>query len=418
MDIHGNTGIVAVVFLFAGALAQAATISGTVTDKTTAKPAVGDAVVLLDARAGMGEVARATTNAKGHYTLTERGIGPYLIRVTHQGAGYIIVAPQGGEPGDIPVYDVAAKVGGVRIEADVVEGESNNGQLNIDERYFVHNTSMPPTTQWSKHSFSIVLPAEATVGQVGVLRPNGLPTSAKLDPDGPKGHYSFNFPIRPDEGDRGTTFLVSYTLPYSGGKFTFKSLESLPADNVAVILPKTMSFAGGSGASFNAVNADPVVQTFLAKNVAADKPVAFTISGTGTFPRAAQSSVQTKPQGNQAGAKPIIDTPSQLSKYKWWILGGLGLLLLATATVFLLRRPKAALAGAPGVSVPVGDAVPVFRAPAPLPATKSAASLNVLKDELFALESERHSETISLAEYAEAKAALEMVLKRALKKSS
>ncbi len=415
MDIHGNTGIVAVVFLFAGALAQAATISGTVTDKTTAKPAVGDAVVLLDARAGMGEVARATTNAKGHYTLTERGIGPYLIRVTHQGAGYIIVAPQGGEPGDIPVYDVAAKVGGVRIEADVVEGESNNGQLNIDERYFVHNTSMPPTTQWSKHSFSIVLPAEATVGQMGVLRPNGMPTSVKLDPDGPKGHYSFNFPIRPDEGERGTTFQVSYTLPYSGSKFTFKSLESLPADNVAVMLPKSMSFAGGSGASFNAVSADRGMQTFLAKNVAADKLVEFTISGTGAFPRAAQGGAQAEPQGDQAGTEPT-DTPEQLSKYKWWILGGVGL-LLAIATAFLMRRRASSLAGAPGASVRVGDAVPVYGAAASSPAAKNASSLNVLKDEMFALESERLSETISPAEYAEAKAALETVLKRAVKKS-
>jgi hypothetical protein len=36
-----------------------------------------------------------------------------LVRVTHQGAGYFIAAPQGGAPGDIPVYDVAAKVQGV-----------------------------------------------------------------------------------------------------------------------------------------------------------------------------------------------------------------------------------------------------------------------------------------------------------------
>src|ERR1039458_9930795 len=147
--------------LFAGALAQAATVTGTVTNKTTGKPAAGDSVVLVDVQAGMGEVAHATTDTKGHYSLTEPGSGPYLVRVTHQGAGYFIAAPQGATPGDIPIYDVAAKVQG-----DVIEIEADNGQLKVSERYFVHNTSSPPTTQWSKRSFEIVMPEDAVLNDV------------------------------------------------------------------------------------------------------------------------------------------------------------------------------------------------------------------------------------------------------------
>jgi hypothetical protein len=49
------------------------------------------------------------------------------------------------------------------------------------------------------------------------------------------------------------------------------------------------------------------------------------------------------------------------------------------------------------------------------PANGNAALLNSLKEELFALESEKISGTISPQEYAEAKAGLEAVLKRALK---
>jgi hypothetical protein len=44
--------------------------------------------------------------------------------------------------------------------------------------------------------------------------------------------------------------------------------------------------------------------------------------------------------------------------------------------------------------------------------------LNALKEELFALESEKISGAIKPAEYAEVKAALEIVLKRALKRSA
>ena len=51
------------------------------------------------------------------------------------------------------------------------------------------------------------------------------------------------------------------------------------------------------------------------------------------------------------------------------------------------------------------------------PGTKNAALLNALKEELFALESEKIAGTLAPDEYAEQKAALETVLKRALKKS-
>src|ERR1022692_2106436 len=411
--------------LFAGALAQAATVTGTVTNKTNGKPAAGDTVVLVDVQAGMGEVAHATTDAKGHYSLTEPGSGPYLVRVTHQGAGYFIAAPQGATPGDIPVYDVAAKVQGVFIEADVIEIEADNGQLKVSERYFVHNTSSPPTTQWSKRSFEIVMPEDAVLNDVGAQRPGGLPTNAKLDPDGPKGHYSFNFPIQPDDGDKDTLFQVSYNVPYSSGKYNFKSVITMPADNVAVLLPKSMTFTAGSGAPFKSVQEDPGIQTFLIKNAVPGKEIEFTVSGTGSIPREAQgaASGSQADTGAQPGNQPgggigvPINTPDPLSKYKWWILGALAL-LMATAAAFLLRKPVPAPAGGPALYEPGTAAAPVYAASATSPAAKSSALLNALKEELFALESEKLSGTLSPAEYSESKAALEIVLKRALKRGA
>jgi hypothetical protein len=416
--------------LFAGALAQAATVTGTVTNKTNGKPAAGDTVVLVDVQAGMGEVAHATTDAKGHYSLTEPGSGPYLVRVTHQGAGYFIAAPQGATPGDIPVYDVAAKVQGVFIEADVIEIEADNGQLKVSERYFVHNTSSPPTTQWSKRSFEIVMPEDAVLNDVGAQRPGGLPTNAKLDPDGPKGHFSFNFPIQPDNGDKDTLFQVSYNVPYSSGKYNFKSVITMPADNVAVLLPKSMTFTAGSGAPFKSVQEDPGIQTFLIKNAVPGKEIEFTVSGTGSIPREAQgaasgSQADTGAQpGNQPGGgigNPI-NTPDPLSKYKWWILGALALLLTAAAA-FLLRKPPTTEASAPtaaagGFAATAAHASPTMYQPVGTAASKNASLLNALKEELFAVESEKISGTITPEEYAQVKAALEIVLKRALKHNS
>ena len=417
--------------MFSAALAQAATVTGTITDKTTNKPAAGDTVVLVDVQAGMGEVAHATTDAKGHYSLSEPGSGPYLVRVTHQGAGYFIAAPQGGAPGDIPVYDVAAKVQGVFVEADVIEVEADNGQLKIDERYFVHNTSSPPTTQWSKKSFEVVLPEDAVLNDVGAQRPGGLPTSTKMDPDGPKGHFSFNFPIQPDNGEKDTLFQISYNLPYSSGSYTFKSVLSLPADNLAILMPKSMTFKAGSGAAFQSVQEDPGIQTWLLKKPTPGKTIEFTVSGTGSMPREAQNTPagpQAGGGGQDAGANPAqpgggigtpIDTPDPLSKYKWWILGGLALLLSAAAA-FLLRKPATtgALPEAGAHAAAAAQTSTFAYQPASSAAGKNAALLNALKEELFALESDKISGTITAEDYAQVKAALEIVLKRALKHSS
>ena len=415
----------ALIFLAAGTLAQAAQVSGTVTDKTTNKPAAGDTVVMLDVQAGMSEAAHATTDAKGHYTISSPGDGPYLVRVTHQGAGYFIAAPPGGgSSGDIAVYDVAAKVQGVRIEADVIEAESDNGQLKINERYFVHNTSVPPITQWSPKSFEVVLPPGAVLAGAGAQRPGGLPTSINLDPAGEKNHYTFNFPIQPDDGDKDTMFQISYSVPYTNSKFAFQSVVTLPADNFAVLLPKSMTLTPGSGANFKPVNEDPNVQTFLMRNVAEDTPIVFTVSGEGSIPREAQGgdSGQGAQASGGAGSGPgggigePINTPDPLSKYKWWILGGLAL-LLAAAAALLLRKPAGAAAGPPmQASIPIDAPIAAAAYLPPQPADGKNALLSALKDELFAIESEKIAGTLSTDDYAEQKAALETVLKRALQK--
>lgn len=409
--------------LFAGALAHAAQLTGTVTDKTTGKPAAGDPVVLVEPMTGMTEVAHSTVDGSGHYSLNRPSNAPALVKVTHQGAEFFADAPQSGAVPDIAVYDVASKVDGVFIEADVMELESENGQLHVLERYFVHNTSMPPRTQWSPKSFEIALPEEAQIESAQGQRPStgSLPTTLKLQPDGPRGHYAFNFPIQPDEGDKDTQFNISYSLPYSGS-FTFHPQESLSTQSVGVLLPKSMTFAAGSGSTFTAINQDPNIQTFVAKNATPGKALEFTVSGTGSMPREDQGAPAGGPAG-AAGGQPgggigePINTPDPLSKYKWWILGGLAI-IFAAAAAFLLRKPV----GMQGVAVAgPGPAV----APAPsyvphvptTPAAKNGALLAALKDELFALESDKLTGAVTPAEYAETKAALETVLKRALKKS-
>jgi len=409
----------------AGSLAWAGTIHGTVTNQTNGKVSMGDKVTLLSLAGALDEVSTTKTDAKGQFTVTTPTEAPYLIKVEHEKGAYFKNVPPGTTQVAITVYDVAAKVEGVSTEADVLRVEAENGQLKVTENYFVKNVSSPPRTESNDHGYEVVLPADATLEGAATVGPSGMPIAATPDPVQPKGHYTFSFPIRPNEGESGTRFQLTYHVPYSGSyKFSPKLMQN--TDNVAVLLPKSMKFEPGAATSFQTVPGDVNGQTFLERGVKPGQPLEFTVSGTGAFPRDTQTGAGGPQAGGQAadagpapngpGGKPggglgdPIDTPDPLSKYKYWILGALGL-VLAGAAAFLLRKP----AGAP-VTLPVASVTepPIEAFTVPNAKTGSELLLDALKEELFAIESEKIAGKISAEEYAELKAALETVLRRAL----
>ncbi len=418
--------------------AFAGAIHGSVTNKTSGKPAVGDKVSLLSLAGAMDEVGTTKTDSRGEFTLNTPSDAPYLIKVEHQKGSYFKNMPPGSTTAAITVYDVATKVDGVSTEADVLRMEVENGQLKVTENYFVKNTSSPPRTQADPHGYEIVMPSEATLEGAATVGPSNMPLAATPDPATPKGHYTFSFPIRPNEGEAGTRFQLTYHLPYSGS-YKFKPTLVQGADNVAVMLPKSMTFTPGAGSSFQSVPDDPNAQTFLMRGVSPGQAVEFTISGTGSLPRDAQagggagggqggagmggaaagpddSSTASGPGGKPGGGlgNPI-DTPDPLSKYKYWILGGLAL-VLAAAAAFLLRKPACVAEAAPvaAVSHAAAYSVPTPAYVTTVSGNKSQLLLEALKEELFAIESEKIAGKLSASDYAEQKAALETVLRRAL----
>lgn len=416
------------VLLLSGALAHAAAITGTVTNKTTNKPSAGDTVVLVSVQAGMSDAATTTTNAAGHYSIDAPGMGPYLIRVTHQGGSYFIAAPQGGASGDVNVYDVAAKVDGVSIDADMLLIEAAGGTLRVHERYLVRNTSLPPTAQFSNNTFEVVLPSGAEIDNASATRPAGMATNTRLVPLGQKDHYTFNIPIQPNKGENETLFEVQYHLAYNG-KYTFTPHLQMPADNLVVYAAKGIEFSGAQGATFKSTQEDPRVQTYVAKAVRPGQNISFTISGEGQMPVQSQGGAMGQSgMGDSAAsdaARPgggigaPIGSPDPLSKYKGWILGSLAVLLIAAAAFFLRKRPETSQQRTARLDEVAHEPRPVLAAvrpapPAAAPSNSNDYLLSVLKDELFAIESEKLSGTLSPAEYAQIKTGLEALLKRTL----
>ncbi|HEY0784589.1 MAG TPA: carboxypeptidase regulatory-like domain-containing protein [Acidobacteriaceae bacterium] len=431
---------VAALLLFA-LPALAATLSGTVTDRTTGKVAAADTVVLIGFGQGMQEVARATTDARGRYTLqlpdTDVSGATHLIRVDHQKATYFQPAPAGTRAVDVDVYDVAESVPGIQTEADVLTVQTDPGGLHVVENYFVRNDSHPAMTQLSRRAYEFYLPAGARVEATAAMGPGGMPVASSPipvgDPQNDPGHYAFVFPIRPGE----TRFQVSYHLAYSG-TLALSQRVALPTQNLVVILPRTMQFTP-RGSEFQTVPDNVAAQTFVRKGVSPGQPVAFTLSGSGVMPRdaqqgeststaqggsstaqggptAAQPDADTRPGG---GLGPPIDTPDPLHKYKWAILSGLALLLVVAAALLLRKPPSAAVTAAaiaappPPPPYPAAMPAPALAAPPGHPAP-GGRLLAALKETLFALEAERLNGHISLEEYTQLKASLEVVLRQVL----
>jgi hypothetical protein len=417
--------------------AVAATISGTVTNKTTGKPSLGDTIGVINTAVGMDEITKVTSDATGSFHVAAPDGGQILLHVTHKGAEYFKTVMPGTPSVDIEVYDSATKIDGITSEALVMRAETDPGgkTLSVSENFFVQNASAPARTEYGGNTFDFYLPKGAQVSQSLASSPSGLPTNTKVVPiDAASGHYAFTFPVRPGE----TRFQVGYTLPYSG-KQLFSLKLSMKTGDVAVMLPKTMQFDGG--AQFQTINPDPNSQSFDAHDPAVGQPVAFTVSGTGQLPdespkggaqgaSAADPSVAQPGQTATSGSRPGggLGAPEDpggandanfWTKYKFWILGIFGLALAGGAGVMLKANPAADAGIAPlppvDITAPTAFIIPVAAAPAaPAAAVAGNPLLQALKDELLELETDRLSGKLNATEYAEQKAAFDVVLRRAL----
>jgi len=418
---------IAVLLLAISAFASAQTLTGTVTNGTTGKPAAGDEVVLLSLGQGMEEAGRTTADAKGSFSLKlDDATGPHLVRAIHQGVTYHRMAPPGTTSVEVQVYDVAKKLEGVSVTADVMRFQAQGNELQGIRLFAVNNVSDPPRTQMNDQNLEFYLPEGSQIDQAMAMTAGGQPINSAPVPQKEKNRYAFVFPLRPGE----TQFQVSYHLPYSGeASINPKSIYG--AQHFVVVLPKAMQFSPEPGANFQSMQdprqADAIVQ--VASNTTVGQPLAFKISGTGTMSEGDESQgggaspvggAQTS--GSAAGRDsrpggglgPPIDAPDPLEKYRWYILGGFGVVLAGGAVYIAKRSRSVAVPDFGPVDVEVSEVPPTK----PKPIDRSAMLLEALKEEMFQLEVEHKQGRISQQEYQRAKSALDQTLERALKRAT
>ena len=431
---------------------RAQSLSGTITNGTSDKPAAGAEITLIKLANGMEEAGSTKADSKGKFTfkLDDAG-GPHLVRATYQGAQYFKMAPPGTPTADLTVYDSAKTVEGIHYTVDFLRLETSGDQMHATRTFVMDNQSKPPKTQMSDATFEFYLPDGAQIDSAQALGPGGRSVNVAASQRTERNLYGISFPIRPGE----TKMQVAFHLPYSG------SLELNPKSkyelqHFVVMVPKSMTFEAKS-TSYSTVKDGPgagQANVQVATNAQAGQSLAFKISGTGSLPPETENagSGASNAEPNNGGASgeglssrpggglgPPSEAPDPLQSFRWWILGGFAV-VLAGGGYYVTQRSKhapAISATAGGGSMPVPPITSSYAAPitrvvdtarvttavaSPAPAVMSGSSASVLmqamKEELFQLEIDRHQGVISPEEYKTTKSALDQTLARAIQRES
>jgi len=412
------------------AFATTQTLTGTVKNATTGKPAAGDEVVLLKLAQGMEEAGRTKADSKGNFAFKlDDAQSPHLVRAIHQEVTYHRMAPPGTTSVEVTVHDVAKKIDGIEVVADIMRIEVEQGQLEVTRAFAVQNTSKPPRTQMNERSLEFYVPEGAQIIGGQAVTEHGNPLNTAPVQEREKTRYSFIFPLRP-----GTTqFQVRYQLPYTGSA-NIDPKSVYPLQHFVAILPKSIEFSAAPGANYQPMKNpnQPDSNTQVASDTAVGQTLAFKISGEGTLGaqqdgggtqgESASGQAENRPGG---GLGPPIDAPDPLQKYRWWFLGGFAVILLGGGVFIASRQQAAARAGARPKALKVQTQDVDYDVPGPLVGREVASAprsssmlLEGLKEELFQLEVEHKQGHISQQEYEKTKAALDQTLQRALKREA
>jgi len=430
---------------FLASVSFAGTVSGTVTNGTTGKPAAGVDVILIQLQGTMQPVAQTKTDASGHYELDHPtlGNGPMLIRAVYRGVNYHEPATPGKTTVDIEVFEPTEKLSAFTVTARAIILDPSGSDLVVDEEYLISNKTQPPVAYYRPGgSFEFALPAGAELGEVQVVGTSGMPVKqAPIDKG--KNVVAVDYPFRP--GD--SSIRLSYKIPYLGNAASVKFTSPYTINRVAFFAPPGMQVTGNG---FAQAGQQQGFNVFMHDSIAANALTAVSISGTGTMPQAQSAdaaggvgdetenpSVNSRADsGAPTPAANITTLPARLDSVRWYVVGGFAA-IFALGLFYIWRQPQVAVAAAspetaPAATPKAAESQPAPPAPSANPkqaipsrANNGGASANLdrevrgsldeLKDVLFRLELRREAGTITEEEYTSERDRVQQVLRDLVK---
>jgi hypothetical protein len=416
--------------LFAAALALAGTITGTVVNRTTGKPAANVPLTLLNVTANMAEVGSTKSDAQGAFTIDSPAIGggPMLLRAYYQGVNFNTFVPPVNQPVTAEVFDVSHDPKSIAPTTHVVIFQPGENKLIGAEEYMVQNSSNPPQAYFrTEGNFDFAIPEKGVLQQIAATSSSGMPvTQASIEKG--NGKFAIAYAFHPGE----TSIRLSYDLPYSG-QAVLKLPATYPGVKLLVVAPPGVAV---SGDGLQPAGQEEGMMVYTHEPLAAKASLTVNVSGVGSPQQSAGGVAQSQQQeGNsRSGSENIQAVPGRLDEYKWYLLAGMGVLFAMSA--FLLSRKQIILAPAPEPVAPAAstESKPNSKsAPASAPTAAQAASaiapvaspvngvaavneqvnssLDSLKDSIFRLELRHQAGTISEEEYAKERARMEQLIR-------
>lgn len=406
----------AVLLLLGAALpAAAGTVSGTVKNGTTNRPVAAADVILLALQGGMQAVATVKTDASGHFTITNDALGtaPMLLRVPYKGVLYHEPVPPNTPSVEIKVYEPTRDPRSFTVTTRAIILQPKGSDLAVGEEYTIQNQTNPPVAYYLKDgTFRFQLPQGAQLNQVSAWGATGMPVIQGTIDKG-NGVEAVDWPFRP--GDNGVR--ISYQMPYTSNQATIHASSVYDVQRVILAVPPGLQV---SAAGFSPAESEQGFDIYTRDAVAANTPVAISISGTAAAPAASDDqnpSVNSRADGADAAASTTTLPPRLDNNVKYILVAGFaGLFLLGV--IFLWRRPSVQTAPAASLSHDVASVAPLAQI-APSTAAQvereAARSLDELKETLFRLELRHQAGTISEQDYARERERTQKILRDLLK---
>jgi hypothetical protein len=431
-DRAGRFSLVwAAALLLAALPAAAGTLSGVVSNGTTGKVAAGTSVTLIQLQGGMQPVAQTTTDARGHYTFTNAGIGsqPMLVRATYRGVDYLEPIAPGNSTVtvNISVYDPTTNPSAFQVLHQIVALEPQGNSLVVGEEFDIENQTKPPKSYYrAGGSFQFDLPKGANLNQAEAWGPSNMPVVQATTEKG-SNQYAITFPFRP--GQNGVRF--SYRLNYPGNQTTLTLKSPYSVETAMLLAPPAMKIIGDG---FSPAGTEHGWAVYTRQGVEANSPVVLSVSGTGPIPSATDDSGSGNGgQGQSASGQsssgdtvtPVAQAlPPRLDSVRWVLIAGFGAMFLLGAFFLWWRSRRElspAIAGAPsGAALPTPGPTPLAPAPAAAQPAESGEralrqSVDEIKETLFRLELRRQAGTISEEEYSAQRQRMEKALRDLVK---
>jgi hypothetical protein len=426
---------VAVALLIAFAISplalRAGAVDGVVRNGTTGKIAAGAEVILIQLQGGMQPVAKTKTDAEGHYHFDnpQLGSGPMLIRVVYRGVNYHEPITPGKTVADVEVYEPTTQPSAFNVANHAVILQTNGNDLMVGEEYLITNKTQPPVAFYKEDgSFDFNLPPGAQFGQASAWGASNMPVVQGTIDKG-KDKMAIAFPFRP--GESGVR--LAYRLPYPGNHLMLRNVSPYSTERLIIAAPPSMQIAG---AGISPAGQNQGFNVYTLDNVAANKAVDITVSGTAPLPSNSGDAPADGADNSQnpsvnsraadsgdggAGAASVSATaiPARLDSLKWILTGGFAAIFIL-GFAYLWMRPQPAAATTTGQTI--AHAAPVVgpRATAGTPTTPLSVaqvdrevrgSLDELKDSIFRLELRHQAGTITEEDYARERARLEQTIR-------